>query len=52
MVIKDVLKRKMVTIKEKLEEASAAVSIERQKNVDLLNLIFPADIARKLWLGR
>ena len=41
----------MQSLKTQIEEASSAVEEERQKNVELLNLIFPADIARSLWLG-
>lgn len=42
----------MQQLKSSLVEASEAVEEERQKNVKLLQTIFPADIARKLWRGR
>ena len=42
----------MVHLKSQIEEASSAVGDERAKNVELLNLIFPPDVARKLWAGR
>ena len=41
----------MVELKSQIEEASSAVDIERGKNVALLNLIFPPDVARQLWAG-
>ena len=47
----DGLKRRMVQLKTRVEEATKAVAEERQRNVQLLNLIFPADVSKKLWLG-
>ena len=47
----DGLKRRMDKLKKNIEEASAAVDQEREKNVSLLHLIFPPDIAKRLWLG-
>lgn len=47
----DGLKKRMDKLKNSIQEASQAVEEERQKNVDLLHLIFPAEIARKLWRG-
>ena len=41
----------MEHLKVRVEEASAAVEVERQQNVELLNLVFPADVAKQLWLG-
>lgn len=35
-----------------MEENNSALERERRLNVDLLNSIFPADIAQDLWLGR
>lgn len=46
------LKRRMDKLKENIQKANQAVEIERKKNVDLLNLIFPANVARHLWLGK
>ncbi|CAL1265038.1 unnamed protein product [Larinioides sclopetarius] len=47
----DGLKKRMDKLKNSIQEASQAVEEERQKNVDLLHLIFPAEVARKLWRG-
>lgn len=47
----DSLKRRMDKIRGSIQEANLAVEEERQKNVDLLHLIFPPRVARKLWLG-
>ncbi|UXI22809.1 hypothetical protein NH340_JMT08752 [Sarcoptes scabiei] len=46
------LKRRMDKLKDSIQKANKAVEIERQKNVDLLNLIFPALVAKQLWLGK
>lgn len=48
----DGLKRRMDKLKSNIEEGSQAVEFERKKNVDLLHLIFPPDIAKRLWLGK
>jgi guanylate cyclase soluble subunit alpha len=42
----------MDKLKSSIEEANQAVDRERQKNVSLLHLIFPPDIAKRLWLGQ
>ncbi|CAG7827004.1 unnamed protein product [Allacma fusca] len=47
----DGLKRRMDKLRQSIEEASTAVDREREKNVSLLHLIFPPDIAKRLWLG-
>ncbi|KAH8279996.1 hypothetical protein KR018_012569, partial [Drosophila ironensis] len=47
----DGLRRRMDKLKSSIEEANSAVTKERKKNVSLLHLIFPAEIAEKLWLG-
>ncbi|KAG7203637.1 hypothetical protein KM043_013672 [Ampulex compressa] len=47
----DGLRRRMDKLKSSIEEANLAVSTEREKNVSLLHLIFPPDIAKRLWLG-
>ena len=41
----------MDKLKNSIEEGNIAVSKERKKNVSLLQLIFPEDIAERLWLG-
>ncbi|XP_055532895.1 head-specific guanylate cyclase [Wyeomyia smithii] len=47
----DGLRRRMDKLKSSIEEANAAVTKERKKNVNLLQLMFPAEIAERLWLG-
>ncbi|XP_067129798.1 guanylate cyclase soluble subunit alpha-2-like [Centruroides vittatus] len=47
----DGLKRRMDKLKNSIQEANKAVEVERRKNVDLLHLVFPPNVARKLWLG-
>lgn len=47
----DGLRRRMDKLKNSIEEANGAVAKERKKNVSLLHLIFPAEIAERLWLG-
>lgn len=47
----DGLRRRMDKLKESIEEANADVNKEKKKNVELLQLIFPAEIAKKLWMG-
>uniref|UniRef100_A0A336MPC9 guanylate cyclase n=1 Tax=Culicoides sonorensis TaxID=179676 RepID=A0A336MPC9_CULSO len=47
----DGLRRRMDKLKSSIEEANVEVNKERQKNIELLQLIFPADIAKRLWLG-
>ncbi|XP_067129797.1 guanylate cyclase soluble subunit alpha-1-like isoform X2 [Centruroides vittatus] len=47
----DGLKRRMDKLKNSIQEANKAVEAERRKNVDLLHLVFPPNVARKLWLG-
>lgn len=49
--MQDGLRRRMDKLKSSIEEANLAVSAEREKNVSLLHLIFPPDIAKRLWLG-
>ncbi len=48
----DGLKRRMDKLKKEVEEGHEAVSKERKKNVSLLQMIFPDEIAEKLWLGK
>ena len=47
----DTMKKQMDALKSQIEEASGALEEEKKRNVELLNMIFPADIAQKLWLG-
>ena len=47
----DTLKRRMVQLKARIEETTSAVEEERSKNVNLLHLVFPPDIAQQLWKG-
>lgn len=47
----DGLRRRLDKLKNSIEEGNAAVAKERKKNVSLLYLIFPAEIAESLWLG-
>ncbi|EFA02348.1 head-specific guanylate cyclase [Tribolium castaneum] len=48
----DGLRRRMDKLKSSIEEGNRAVDKEREKNVSLLHLIFPPDIAKRLWLGQ
>lgn len=45
------IKRRMSKLKASIQEANTALAAERKKTVDLLYLIFPAIVAKKLWLG-
>lgn len=47
----DGLRRRMDKLKSSIEEANLAVDKEREKNVSLLHMIFPPNIAKRLWLG-
>ncbi|XP_076034472.1 guanylate cyclase 1 soluble subunit alpha 2 [Oratosquilla oratoria] len=47
----DGLKRRMAHLKDSIEATNRAVGEEREKNVSLLHLIFPPNIAKRLWLG-
>ena len=48
----DTLKKQMDILKAQIEEANGSVESEKKRNVELLNMIFPADIAKKLWLNQ
>ncbi|CAD6241131.1 GSCOCG00009155001-RA-CDS [Cotesia congregata] len=50
VLYQDGLRRRMDKLKSSIEEANRAVDAEREKNVSLLHLIFPPDIAKRLWL--
>ncbi|XP_045204956.2 guanylate cyclase soluble subunit alpha-1-like [Mercenaria mercenaria] len=45
----DGLRRRMEDLKKNIIEASAAVEEEKRKNVELLRMVFPSNIAEKLW---
>nr|QNG40945.1 soluble GCY-like 6 [Placozoa sp. H4] len=47
--VQEDLVTRMQKVKAKLEQASKELRQEKTKNVDLLNTIFPKDIAMKLW---
>ncbi|KAF5285335.1 hypothetical protein FQA39_LY04434 [Lamprigera yunnana] len=47
----DGLRRRMDKLKSSIEEGNKEVDKERDKNVSLLHLIFPPNIAKRLWLG-
>lgn len=51
-LLQDGLRRRMDKLKSSIEEGNRAVDKEREKNVSLLHLIFPPDIAKRLWLGK
>jgi guanylate cyclase soluble subunit alpha len=42
----------MQKLKKSITQAHREIDEERKKNIELLNLIFPSQIARKLWMGR
>jgi guanylate cyclase soluble subunit alpha len=39
----------MEDLKRNIMEASAAVEEEKRKNVELLRMVFPSNIAERLW---
>ena len=51
-ITQDGLRRRMDKLRSSIEEANQAVDKEREKNVSLLHMIFPPDIAKRLWLGK
>lgn len=42
----------MEDLKKNIIEASAAVEEEKRKNVELLRMVFPSNIAQKLWRSK
>ncbi len=42
----------MEKLKQSIVQAHRDIEEEKQKNIELLNMIFPSDIARKLWGGK
>ena len=49
--IQDGLRKRMESLKHSIIEASEAVEEEKRKNVELLRMVFPANLAPKLWRG-
>lgn len=45
------LKFRMEKLKKSIVKAHEDIEQEKQKNIELLNMIFPSDIAQKLWGG-
>lgn len=45
------LKFRMEKLKKSIVKAHEDIEEEKQKNIELLNLIFPSEIAKKLWRG-
>ena len=45
------LKFRMEKLKQSIVKAHEDIEEEKQKNIELLNLIFPSEIAKKLWHG-
>ena len=43
---------RMEKLKSSIQQAYEDIEEEKRKNTELLNLIFPSDIAEKLWNGR
>lgn len=42
---------RMEKLKSSIQQAYEDIEEEKRKNTELLNLIFPSDIAEKLWNG-
>ena len=45
------LKCRMEKLKKSIVKTHEDIDEEKEKNIELLNMIFPSDIARKLWGG-
>lgn len=41
----------MEKLKKSILKAHEDIEVEKQKNIELLNMIFPSEIAEKLWMG-
>ena len=52
LYIQDGLRKRMESLKHSIIEASEAVEEEKRKNVELLRMVFPANLAPKLWRGK
>ncbi len=46
------MKTRMEKLQASIQQAYEEIEEEKQKNIELLNLIFPSDIAEKLWNGK
>jgi len=42
----------MEKLQASIQQAYEEIEEEKQKNIELLNLIFPSDIAEQLWNGK
>jgi hypothetical protein len=42
----------MENLQKSIAKTRGEVDEEKEKNIELLNMIFPSDIARKLWEGK
>lgn len=42
----------MEKLKKSIVKTHEDIDEEKEKNIELLNMIFPSDIARKLWGGK
>ena len=50
-IIQEGLKIRMEKLKKSIETTHNEIEVEKQTNIDLLNMIFPQDIAKMLWRG-
>lgn len=51
-LLQDGLRRRMEDLKKNIHEAHEAVQEEQRKNVELLRMVFPSEIAQKLWRSK
>jgi len=51
-VFQEGLKFRMEKLKKSIVKTHEDIDEEKEKNIELLNMIFPSDIARKLWGGK
>jgi len=49
---KEGLKLRMENLQKSIAKTRGEVDEEKEKNIELLNMIFPSDIARKFWGGK
>lgn len=42
----------MEKLKKSIVQAHSDIEEEKRKNIEILNLIFPSEIAKKLWRGK
>ena len=52
VIFQEGLKCRMEKLKKSIVKTHEDIDDEKEKNIELLNMIFPSDIARKLWGGR